>query len=383
MIDSIDDVRVLQIGKYYPPERGGIETHLQTLSRELQRFVRVEVLVAQGKKCGASSDSGVKVSRLRTLANIAGAPICPSTISRIRRSNANIVHVHLPNPGAVLTYLASGHTGRLVASWHSDVVRQKFLLRYFQPLLKAFLARCSAILVSSKEYLNTSEQLHPWKERCRVVPYGISLSDLDAVNQADVDRIKSRFGRRIILAVGRLVYYKGFDHLVRSMTEVDAKLIIVGNGSLREELERLTDELGVANRVYFLGDVDDLRPYYHAADVFVLPSVARSESFGIVQLEAMACRKPVVNTRLRSGVTEVSLDGVTGFTVEPENPRSLSVALNRLLQDEALRAQFGRHARQRVEREFSAARMAQQTLGAYFEPLNSCPASAGSIWLRP
>src|SRR5438105_6731991 len=160
--------------------------------------------------------------------------------------------------------------------------------------------------------------------------------------------MRERYGTLIVLGVGRMVYYKGFEHLVRAMELFDGHLIIIGNGPLREHLAQSALECGVADRVAFLTEVDDVRPYYHAADVFALSSVMRSEAFGIVQLEAMACGKPVVNTKLNSGVTFVSPHGVSGLTVPPADSLALGDGINQLLNQPSWRAELGDRARQRV-----------------------------------
>ena len=150
------------------------------------------------------------------------------------------------------------------------------------------------------------------------------------------------------------------------MNSVDAKLLIVGDGPIRQELEAEAGENAlICSRVSFLGPVEDITPYYHACDVFVLPSIARSEGFGIVQLEAMACGKPVVNTRLQSGVPFVSLDGVTGVTVAPGNSAELADALNELLDDAVLRQRYGAAALHRARTEFTVGAMVKRTLDVY------------------
>jgi rhamnosyl/mannosyltransferase len=176
-----------------------------------------------------------------------------------------------------------------------------------------------------------------------------------------------------VLAVGRLIYYKGFEYLVRAMKQVIGKLVIIGDGPLRSYLERDAHAIGIRDRVFFAGEIqnDSITPYYHAADVFVLPSVARSEAFGIVQLEAMACGKPVVNTQLESGVPFVSVDGVTGITVMPRKSELLATAINCLLDEPQLRARFGEAATRRVRDEFSVEKMASRTLEVYNEALES------------
>jgi rhamnosyl/mannosyltransferase len=361
-------LRVLQVGKFYPPHRGGMESHLQALCGQLRAEVNVEVLVAgEGRRTVEEFLESVKVTRVGTLFDFAAAPVCPGLVRRIRESRADIVHLHWPHPTALLAYLASGHAGRLVITYHSDVVRQKVLGGLFWPVLRRALGRADAVIAASPNYVESSPALQQFKQKCSVIPFGISLHEFDRVDESEVAQIRKRFGPRIVLGVGRLIYYKGFEHLVRAMKDVNGHLLIIGEGPLRGALEQEAERAGVGGRVTFLDQVEDVAPYYHAADVFALPSVARSEAFGIVQLEAMACRRPVVNTRLDSGVTYVSVDGVTGLTVPPADPEALAAALNQLLGDAALAARYGRAARLRVEREFDLEVMGRRTLRLYEE----------------
>jgi rhamnosyl/mannosyltransferase len=150
------------------------------------------------------------------------------------------------------------------------------------------------------------------------------------------------------------------------MAKVDAKLVIIGEGPMRPELEQEVAALGIADRVTFLGRVhDNLTTYFHAADVFALPSCERSEAFGIVQLEAMASGKPVVNTQIDSGVPYVSLDGITGITVEPRSSEAMATALNRLFDDPELRRRMGHAGRHRVQTEFNLDLMVRRTMDVY------------------
>jgi rhamnosyl/mannosyltransferase len=299
----------------------------------------------------------------------------------IRESRADLIHLHLPNPTAILAWIASRNPASVLVTYHSDIVRQKYLGMAFSPILDYALRRSAAILVSSAEYVRTSPVLSRFQHRCLVVPFGIDLEPFDNPDLAAVSRIRKLYGERIVLAVGRLVYYKGLEYMIRAMKHIDAHLLVVGTGPLRQELEREVAAAGVGNRVTFLGRVDDVVAYYHACDVFALPSVERSESFGLVQLEAMACSKPVVNTFLPSGVPWVSIHGETGLTVKPRSAEALAEAINSLLSDRALRLELGRAARRRVEDEFTTGLMLRRTLEAYVLALcGGAPAeSAGGI----
>jgi glycosyltransferase involved in cell wall biosynthesis len=358
--------RLLHLGKYYPPYRGGIETHLELLSRLLCQRTNLTVVVANdAPRSVRESVNGVRVERLARPLSVAGAPICPAMANAIRRANPDLVHVHLPNPGAVISYLASRHRGPVVAAWHSDVVRQRTLSALFQPILDAFLRRCAAIVVASPDYLESSPTLRQWRDKCHIIPYGISAAEYQQGDCPAERTIRERFGPRIILTVARLVPYKGVTFLIRAMRKVNGRLLIVGDGPLREALREETRSLGLEDRVVFLGSVPDTIPYYRACDVFVLPSVERSESFGLVQLEALASGKPVVNTTLPSGVPFVSPNGVTGLSVAPRDSQALADALNLLLDRPDLRSRFGREGVRRVNTEFSLEKMRDRTVRLY------------------
>ncbi|HEY0545650.1 MAG TPA: glycosyltransferase [Pyrinomonadaceae bacterium] len=362
--------RVLHVGKFYPPHMGGMETHVRALCEELKRVMEVEVIVANDERVTSEElIEGVKVTRAGTMLNLSAAPVCPAMTSRIRAARADLVHLHLPNPTAILAYLASRQRAPLVLTYHSDIIRQKFLAKAFWPVLRHALERASAVIVGSPNYIETSTILSRFKDKCRVIPFGIPFAEFQRQDAARVAEIRRRYGSRIVLGVGRLVYYKGFEYLIRAMKDVRGHLLIVGDGPLREELEQGANALGLHERVTFLKDVKDVRPFYQAADVFALSSIARSEAFGIVQLEAMAAGVPVVNTQLDSGVTFVSPHGLTGLTVPPADSSALAEAINALLDNPARRAQLGAAGKLRVEREFSLETMTRKTLEVYAEVL--------------
>jgi rhamnosyl/mannosyltransferase len=359
-------MRVLHLGKFYPPYKGGVETYLEGLCQCLAPTVQLQVVVAGESGRRTELTGGVQVVRLRTWKVVASTPLCEGMIEAIHSWPCDIIHLHWPNPFAVLAYLVSGCPAKLVVTYHSDVIRQRFLAAMFGPILRHVLRRADAIIVTSPNFVEHSSTLRRFRHRCRVVPLGMRPDSLN-VNENEVAEIRARFGTPVVLAAGRLVYYKGLHYLIDAMKSVDAHLVIVGTGPLREQLQAQIGREGLAHRVSLVGEVERIGPYYHAADVFVLASIARSEAFGIVQLEAMACGKPVVNTRLNSGVPFVSLHGATGLTVDPANPAELASALRILLQNHRFQSRLGAAARQRVAQEFTLNLMAQRTLALYRE----------------
>jgi len=371
---------VLHVGKFYPPHNGGMESHLRDLATRQARSVSVRVIVANSVSRPETAEvDGVHVHRVARLATIASMPVCPGLLPAIRHSPADLVHIHMPNPGAALAFLTSRHTGKVVITHHADTMGRRALRRLSDPIVLRLMARASRIIVTSSRYLNSSAELEPFREKCRVVPLGIDIQGSVVTDDALVQRLRQRFGERLILAVGRLVAYKGFDVLIRAMKNVDARLLLIGAGPQHESLVRLAAAEGVENRVEIIGRVEDVGPYLAAAKIFVLPSITRAEAFGLVQLEAMAAGLPIINTDIESGVPEVSVDGETGITIPPLDSGALANAIKLLLQRKDLRDQFGNAARVKVRAEYSAERMVARTFAVYEEILKGCEHFHSSI----
>jgi glycosyltransferase involved in cell wall biosynthesis len=287
--------------------------------------------------------------------------------------------VHLQFPADPMAHLSSALLPRSVPrviSWHSDIVRQERLLTVYRPFLDRLLRSTSAIIAATPAHLESSTQLDAARGRAsfHVIPYGLDLSRFQA-RPPLADELRRRHeGRFLIFALGRHVYYKGFEFLIRAIAELPrAMLVLGGQGPLTDQLRQVAREAGVAERVEFAGRIPeaDLPAYYHACDVYCLPSVERAEAFGIVQVEAMASGKPVVCCELHNGVTWVNQDGVTGLVVPPADPAALAAALRRLEGDPALRAQLGAQGRERALKVFTREAMAHATLQIYRQVLQS------------
>jgi glycosyltransferase involved in cell wall biosynthesis len=370
-------VRVLQLGKFYPPFHGGMETHLQLLASHLRPSVDVHVAVsAIPSPPGRTTAAGVHLRRMRTYGVVAATPMCPELFRVIWDVEPDIVHLHHPHPLAMLAYLTSGTSAPCIVSYHSDIVRQRTLGPLVAPIVHRTLARSAAILVASPQLRDGSPVLQQYRDKCHVVPYGLDPSHQRPADPAAVAELRRRYGNRIVLAVGRLTLYKGFDYLIRAMQQVDATLLLVGTGALREELDRVVSDERLGAKVHLLGSVPDVRPYYEACDLFVLPSTTANEAFGIVQLEAMAAGKPVVNTALRTGVTFACPPDVAALTVKPRDSAALAQAISSLLGDPDLRRRLGEAGRERVAREFNARVMSERTLEIYRAALAASHARA-------
>lgn len=351
---------VLHVYKdYYPPVRGGIEQSIQRLSEGLANRYNMKVLVAAGKTGpGEEEINGVRVIRVRELGRFASTPVASGFISRLKQIKADIIHFHQPHPTGEIAALIAKPSGKWVSTYHSDIVRQARALKLYAPLLQKFMNRLDRIAPTSPRYMETSDWLKPHVSKCTPIPFGIDHKKFDSTPKIEgkAAELKAKYGRNIALFAGRLRYYKGVNVLILAAARIpDMQAVIIGDGPLDHELRSLALELGVSGRVHFAGEVDDegLLAHYHACDVFCLPAIARSEAFGIVQLEAMACGKPVISTELGTGVSYVNKDGVSGLVVEPNNVDTLTAALKKIFDDDILREQLGRGARERIEREFT------------------------------
>jgi len=365
-------IRVCHLGKYYFPATGGIESHVRTLAlaqADLGMEVQVFCVNHQAGPTRVERDGLVEVVRFGRAAAAAKFDVCPDLRAALARVEADIVHLHVPNPTMILALLGAGLRAPVVVTYHSDLIRQRVLGALFRPLERLAYRRVRAILPTSPLYPAGSRFLRSYADRLQVLPHGIDLEPF--LNPSEDDRleaarIRARHDGPLWLGCGRLVYYKGFQNAIRALTHVRGALLLIGAGPDQGALQSEARRLGVRDRVVFLGNVPRVVPYYLAADAFWFPSNARSEAFGIVQVEAMASGCPVINTRIpHSGVSWVSLHEETGLTVAVDHPAALAAAANRLLTEPGLRDRLAAAGRERAVREFDHRTMAQRSLAIY------------------
>jgi glycosyltransferase involved in cell wall biosynthesis len=362
-------MRILHVYKDYFPVLGGIENHVRVLAESQVRAGHqvIALVCSLSSRTTVEELNGVKVVKSGRLGTVASMPISLSQPMAVARLRPDLIHVHSPYPLGEVSAWLLGRGPRLVITYHSDVVRQKGLLRLYGPLLRRVLRRADRILTDSPNYLRTSVWLQPVRDKCVAVPLGV-----DAVRFAPPATPYA--GPPMLLFVGRLRYYKGLDTLLHALVALpDVVLSVVGEGAMRTKWEGLAASLGVNGRVRFVGEVEDdaLPGVYRQASAFVLPANARAEAFGTVLLEAMASGLPCVTTELGTGTSWVVQDGLTGLVVPPNDPAALAVAIGRILADPNLARQMGQAGRERVEREFTESVMVNAVMAVYRELLGN------------
>ena len=374
-------MRILHLGKYYAPERGGIESYTQALCEwTAAQGHAVAALVHQRPgiwRTSRETVTGIDVRRVACIAAPVYTPVSPTYPLELSRALADfspdLLHLHLPNPSC-FALLASARARRVpwIVHWHSDIPpdapdwRLRTGYRVYKPFEQALLKRAAGVVATSDAYLDASAALAPWRAKARVIALGAGDVTLAPARR---DLWPQGEGLRW-LAVGRLSRYKGLDVLLHALADVpDARLVIVGEGECADELRDTAAKCGVANRVRFAGAVDDatLLAAYAAADAFVLPSLNRGEAFGLVLLEAMRARLPIVASAVEgSGIGEVVAD--SGLLVPPGDASALAAALAKM-RDADLRSRLGTRGRERFEARFTLERSAERWLRLYEDVL--------------
>ncbi len=368
-------LRVAQVGKLYFPHLGGVETHMRAIARQLTKSaVNVEAIVGQSERSAARVDrvDGIPVRRVTTLARIASNPVTIGLGRAMEASSTEVVHLHAPFPSGELAALRTLGDRPVVVTHHMDIWRQRLLRRSFAPFQQAFYRQARTIVASSPQLADHSAVLRAHRDRVVVVPLGIDFAEWDPSEKtlaaaAELREALGR-GRPIVLFVGRLVYYKDVNILLRAVDGLDITLVIIGAGPFERALRKQAATLSKA-RVVFAGTVDDdeLRAHYQAADLFVLPSGHPAETFGVVLLEAALNRLPLVTSDVPTGVQHVNKHEVTGLVAEARKPASFRAAIVRLIGDTGLRQSLAQGARERVLAQFGIDRVASMLAEIYRE----------------
>ena len=373
-------MKILHISKFYPPEPGGIENFVCDLAgAQAKKGHDVCVLAHQAEfnqPTRWERVNGVNLGRVRSFGELAHAPVTPEfplqLLPLLSRFRPDVIHAHLPNLSA-FWLLFIKKSCPLVLHWHADVVsslidrKMRMLYRLYKPWELLLLKKADRIIATSDAYLNTSRPLSGFKEKIRVIPLGLHPARL--AGGWSVRETAGPNAAFTVLSVGRFAYYKGFEYLVEAAEKVpEANFILVGGGPRYPDIQKRVARKGLQGRIQLPGRVtaERLKELFSDCDLFCLPSVERTEAFGMVLLEAMSLGKPLVTTKVAgSGMSEVNVNGSTGLQVPPADADALADALNTLKHAQQLRLQMGEQARRRFEAHFHISFVAEQIESFY------------------
>jgi rhamnosyl/mannosyltransferase len=370
-------MKVLQLGKFYPI-RGGVEKVMWDLTSGLSaRGIDCDMLCAELEKDEVIhlNEHG-RVICVKAWMKKAATMIAPKMVTWLRKhkDEYDIIHVHHPDPMACLALRLSGYKGRVILHWHSDILKQKTLLKFYAPLQRWLIRRADTIIGTTPVYLKESPYLQEVQEKTVAVPIGIEPVTFDPTL---AEQWKKRYpGKKLVVSIGRLVPYKGYPYLISAARQLgpDYQVLIVGDGPIRESLENDLRINGVEGIVKLLGYVEDNEAHalLAACDVFVLSSVMKTEAFGIVQIEAMSLEKPVIATKIpESGVSWVNADGVSGLNVTVRDAEALAEAIRQICSDDSLHQTLAQGARSRYLENFTIERMIEKTIKVYNDESHS------------
>lgn len=377
-------MNVLQIGKYLPPPYAGIEAHVHDLMVALRPDVSSTLVAATTDPSHPLRNqlAPYRVSAAHCYGAVASVPLAPgmyfNAARAVDRGEVDILHTHAPNPWGDLLAIRYRRSLPVVMTWHSDIVRQRRLMKLYGPIQRAALSASRCIMIPTPKHYESSSQLKSVdvEKKIRIVPFGIDFDGLDRVPDTPLpeDLQKRIAGRQIALTIGRHVSYKGYDNLVAAFQKVDesAVLLFVGDGPLTASLKLAVAERKLEQRILFLGRVEQelLVNLIRRSSVFCLPSVTQAEAFGLATAEAMSLGCPAIVCDLANGVNYLNRPDHTGLTVQVGDVPALGAAIDALIRNPVLAKKLGAQAREWVRSEFSPSAMKAATLRVYDEVRN-------------
>ncbi len=368
-------MRVLHFFKTYLPDSvGGIEQVIYQLCESGAREgIQGQVLTLSTDPHPAVIKIGHhEVHRARLDWQLASTGFSTSVFKQFREmaAEADVVNYHFPWPFMDLVHFASGLKKPTVVTYHSDIVRQRHLLRLYRPLMNRFLASADRIVTASPNYLHTSEVLQNFRDKTRVIPYGLDKSGYPQPEPERLARWRQLLGERFFLFVGVMRYYKGLHILLDALKDVDYPVVIVGAGPLEAELHAQAKALGLRN-LHFLGRLgdEDKVALLQLSYAIVFPSHLRSEAFGISLLEGAMYGKPMISSEIGTGTSYINIDGETGLVVPPSHPQAFREAMRTLWTNPQLAAEMGQRAEARYRQLFTADDMGRKWTALYEELL--------------
>ena len=369
-------MKVLHLGKFCPPNEGGIEVFSFDLLEALNKKGIKADLLCFGDTTKEDIYNNFKYFACKLNIKLNSAPLSYDFIKTFRKiaNDYDIIHIHSPNPLAeVLSLFTEKKT---IIHWHSDIVKQKVTYQFYKPIQQKILQKAKKIIATSPQYLNTSDQLKDYKDKAVNIPLGLNTKrlEIEDENIEEFKKIKNKIdNKKIVLAVGRLVEYKGFEYLVEAsrFLKDDIVVLIAGGGPLYDHLQNKINNLNLSNKVLLLGRIriNNVSVFIKNSDLFCLPSISRNEAFGLVLVEALYFGKPLVTTNVDgSGMNYVNIHNKTGLVVPPKDPKALAEAINMILSDENLYSRFSKNAKERFK-EFEIDSIVDRIINLYQEIL--------------
>jgi len=367
-------MKILQIGKYFYPKKGGIETYEKILLDNLPfKFF----LLVVNKKFEIKRYRKHKLIKIPKIFEILDAPLMKPFNSFLNSLDYDLIHLNVPNPFAelflLLHFFLFKKTKKLLVTYHADPPIYTFfskLLHWLRlPIIFLILKFADRIIATTKTYARTSPILKHFLKKVEVIPLSVDLPKV----KVDIKKLKKKLkvkDEKIVLFVGRLYPYKGLEYLLKAFKYLEnekVKLVIVGDGVLKNKLKKMVEKLNLTSKVVFFGSVGEKEKVslYKLCDIFVLPSINRGEAFGISILEAFNFGKPVISTFIEgSGVLELNLHNKTGLVVKPKDEKQLYTAIKKLLKNFRLRKKLGSGAKKRAK-DFSLKKFVQRMKEIY------------------
>lgn len=362
-------MKVLHFYKtYFPDTIGGVEQVINEIIQSTSKLgVESEVLSLTPEHVERTlSVNNHLVHRCRSNFEIASTPFSISAFARFSElaKQADIIHYHFPWPFMDLVHLICRTKKPSVVTYHSDIIKQKHLLKLYQPLQKYFLSKVDRIVATSPNYFATSNVLQRFADKTDIIPIGLNREHYFQSGQTLVSRWKDRFPGKFFLFIGVFRYYKGLHTLIEAAKSLEYPVVIVGSGPIESELKAQVKALGLRN-IHFLGriDLEDKVALLMLCYAMVFPSNMRSEAFGVSLLEGAMFGKPMISSEIGTGTSFVNIDKETGLVVPPGDSNALYNAMKSLLDNPQETAKMGRCAEERYWNLFTAEKMGQ----SYFE----------------
>lgn len=352
-----------------PHSMGGVEQVIHQLAKgAAEKGANVDVLALNRGSREVVDGGGYKVHYQPTLFEIASTPFSLKAFYKFRKlsQKADIIHYHYPYPFADLLHLTCCPSKPSIVTYHSDIVRQRKLLKFYKPVQKRFLSSVDRIVATSPNYVQTSKTLRDYVDKVSVIPLGLEESSYPESSTERLDYWKKRVGSKFFLFIGVLRYYKGLHILLDALKEADYPTVIIGTGPEESTLKQKANEYGLKN-IHFLGHVsdEDKAALLKLCYAFVFPSHLRSEAFGLSLVEAAMFGKPMISCEIGTGTSYINVHGETGYVVNPRDSVELAQCMLFLWKDEIKSRQFGKAARKKYINSLKSSMMTKNYMDLY------------------